>query len=76
MAKPKLKKPIRGPKRRRVGGSRVVYPRGIEEQLGVSDVTRWRMERDGRLPARDFYIAGVAVGWRPETLQAAFGPRV
>jgi hypothetical protein len=29
------------------------------------------MERDGRLPPRDFFIGGVAVGWRPETIEAA-----
>lgn len=61
----------RAPKRRRTGGTRVVYPRGIEERLGVSTPTRWRMERDGRLPPRDVYIGGKAVGWRPETLEAA-----
>jgi len=48
-----------------------VYPRGIEERLGVSTPTRWRMERDGRLPPRDVYIGKKAVGWRPETLEAA-----
>ena len=58
-------------KRRRTGGTRVVYPRGAQEQLGVSAPTRWRMERDGRLPPRDVYIGGKPVGWRPETLEAA-----
>lgn len=61
----------RAPKRRRTAGTRVVYPRGIEERLGVSTPTRWRMERDGRLPPRDVYIGSKAVGWRPETLEAA-----
>jgi predicted DNA-binding transcriptional regulator AlpA len=61
----------RAPKRRRTGGTRVVYPRGVEERLGISTPTRWRMERDGRLPPRDVYIGEAAVGWRPETLDAA-----
>lgn len=61
----KLKQP-------RTGGTAVVYPRGVEQQLGVSAVTRWRMERDGRLPPRDFFIGPQPVGWKPATLQAAF----
>jgi predicted DNA-binding transcriptional regulator AlpA len=53
----------------------VVYPGGLQKMLGVSLATRWRWERDGRLPPRDFFIGGVAVGWRPQTLEAAFaGP--
>ena len=54
-----------------LGGSAVVYPRGVQQRLGISAVTRWRMEREGRLPPRDFFVGGVAVGWRPETLEAA-----
>ncbi len=54
----------------------VVYPRGLHKMLGISPATRWRMEADGRLPPRDFFIgADSAVGWHPETLQRAFrGP--
>ena len=48
-------------------------PKGVEVQLGISPPTRWRMERDGRLPPRDFFIGGIAVGWKPTTLAAAFG---
>ena len=51
----------------------VVYPHVVQAQLGVSAVTRWRMEKDGRLPARDFFLNGEPVGWKPDTLQAAFG---
>jgi predicted DNA-binding transcriptional regulator AlpA len=68
MAERKTKRKSGAP---RVGGTAVVYPRGVQQRLGISSVTRWRMERDGRLPARDFHVAGVAVGWRPETLAAA-----
>lgn len=52
-------------------GSKCVWPKGLEERLGIAPVTRWRMERDGRLPPRDVFIGGKAVGWRPETLAAA-----
>src|ERR1700733_4546778 len=52
-------------------GTGVIYPVGVQEQLGVSAPTRWRMEKDGRLPPRDFFVGGVAVGWRPPTLEAA-----
>jgi hypothetical protein len=74
LSKTRPKQQERKAKRPRVGGTAVVYPRGLEEQLGVTSVTRWRMEYDGRLPARDFFIGGEAVGWRPSTLAAAFGP--
>lgn len=57
----------RGPR----AGSAVIWPGGVEEMFDVSPPTRWRMERDGRLPPRDYYVGGKAVGWRPETLDAA-----
>lgn len=50
-------------------GTRIVWPRGIEERYGISDVTRWRWERIGKLPPRDVFIGGTAAGWRPETLE-------
>jgi hypothetical protein len=53
-------------------GTGVIYPIGAQEMLGVSPATRWRMENEGRLPPRDFFVDGVAVGWRPATLEAAF----
>ncbi len=61
----------RSPKRPHTGGTRVIYPRGIEERFGISTATRWRWERSERLPARDVFVGGQAVGWRPETLEAA-----
>jgi len=27
------------------------------------------MEKDGRLPPRDFFIGGIAVGWKPPTIE-------
>lgn len=60
-------KPIKqGPR----AGSSVIWPKGIEDQLDLSAPTRWRMERDGRLPPRDVFIAGKAVGWKPSTIEA------
>lgn len=55
----------------RRAGTVVVWPAGVSERYGISSVTRWRMERDGRLPPRDVFIAGKPVGWRPTTLEAA-----
>ncbi len=53
----------------------VVRPRDVQAMLRVSLTSRWRMEVDGRLPPRDFWIGDVAIGWHPETLQRAFrGP--
>lgn len=61
----------RAPKRRRDSGSRVIYPRGLELRYGISLSTRWRWEQQGKLPPRDIYIGGVAVGWNPVTIEAA-----
>jgi predicted DNA-binding transcriptional regulator AlpA len=66
------RKPPRKPKQIRSGGTAVVYPRGVQEMLGISLPTRWRMEKQGRLPKRDFFVNRVAVGWRRATLEAAF----
>jgi len=48
-------------------GTAVIWPAGVQARYGISHVTRWRWERDGRLPPRDFRI-GDRTGWRPETL--------
>ena len=60
------------PKRRAAPrrGEAVIWPKGVEERYGISAPTRWRWEKIGRLPARDFALAG-KTGWRPETLAAA-----
>lgn len=58
-------------KRPAVGGTELITPRGLEVRYGWSAPTRWRAERDGKLPKRDVYIGGKAVGWRPGTLEAA-----
>jgi predicted DNA-binding transcriptional regulator AlpA len=52
-------------------GTRVIWPAGLEERLGLSPVTRWRWERAGKLPARDVHI-GTRSGWRPETVEKLF----
>jgi predicted DNA-binding transcriptional regulator AlpA len=64
-------KRIRAPKRACLGGTGVITPRGMEARYGWSPPTRWRAERDGRLPPRDVFIGGKAVGWRPETIERA-----
>jgi hypothetical protein len=51
-------------------GTRVVWPAGVQEFYGISSVTRWRWEREGKLPKRDVFIGGRS-GWRPETLASA-----
>ena len=51
-------------------GEVVIWPKGVEVRYGISAPTRWRWERDGKLPARDFNIGG-RTGWRLETLDAA-----
>lgn len=56
--------------RQRHAGTALIWPAGVEEMLGVSPATRWRMEREGRLPPRDAYLGGAAVGWRPSTIEA------
>jgi hypothetical protein len=52
-----------------VAGSRVIWPKGLEERWGISPVTRWRYEKSGKIPARDVHIG--QGGWRPETIEAA-----
>ena len=58
-------------KRPRLAGSGVIYPRGAEERYGISLSTRWRWEREKKLPPRDVYVGGRPIGWRPETLDRA-----
>jgi len=53
-----------------LGGSLVIWPKGLEQQLGISAPTRWRWERDGKLPKRDVSIGGRR-GWKPATIEAA-----
>ena len=56
---------------RRSVGTACIWPRGVEQRYDISAPTRCRGERQGLLPARDVYIGGRAVGWRPETLETA-----
>jgi len=51
-------------------GTHVIYPPGLATRWGVSRPTLWRWEKVGRIPRRDFFIGGEAVGWRPETIEA------
>jgi len=64
----KLEKPK---KKMRTAGTHCIWPSGVEARYGINSVTRWRWERDRKLPARDVFVGQVPVGWRPETLEAA-----
>ncbi len=55
----------------------VIYPRGLAKKLGINASTRWRLERAGKIPKRDFFMGSIAVGWHPQTLADAFrGPAI
>jgi hypothetical protein len=57
------------PRRALTRGTHVIYPGALLARYGIALETRWRWERDGRLPPRDVFDArGKAIGWRPETL--------
>lgn len=67
---PPTKRMKRAPKRPRAAGTGIIWPRGLRDRYGVSGVTIWRWQRAGRLPARDAFLNGVAVGWKPSTIDA------
>lgn len=71
----KVKRPAAAPdksiKQCRTVGTVVVWPSGVCARYGIKPVTRWRWERDNKLPPRDVFINGVPIGWKPETLEAA-----
>jgi predicted DNA-binding transcriptional regulator AlpA len=50
--------------------SQIVRPVDVSNAYGVCGVTRWRWEKTGRLPPRDAYLNGEAVGWKRETIEA------
>lgn len=52
----------------------VIYPNELEHRLGISPVTRWRRERAGLLPKRDFFVGGKAEGWFIATIEASEKP--
>lgn len=58
-------------RRARTSGTACVWPSGVEVRFGISAATRWRWEKNGLLPARDVFLGGKAVGWKPATLDAA-----
>ncbi len=55
----------------RRAGTAIIWPAGLEQRYDISPPTRWRWERDGKLPPRDVYVGGDAVGWKPATIEAA-----
>jgi predicted DNA-binding transcriptional regulator AlpA len=48
----------------------VLWPAAVQSRYGITRPTRWRWERQGRLPARDVNVGG-KTGWRRETIEAA-----
>ena len=46
----------------------IIRPGELAQQLGVSKVTLWRMEKDGKMPAR-IQISQKAVGWRTSEIE-------
>ena len=64
-----IKRGRRGPARS--AGDGCIWPSGLQRRYNISPVTRWRWERDKKLPPRDVRIDGVLVGWKPSTIEAA-----
>jgi hypothetical protein len=46
-------------------------PAEIEHRYRVSNTTRQRWEREGKLPKRDFFLGGKAKGWMLTTIEKA-----
>jgi predicted DNA-binding transcriptional regulator AlpA len=63
-----MSKPSKG--RALTRGSGVIWPRGVEQLYGISPPTRWRWEKEGRLPKRDVDVGG-KTGWKPSSLPGA-----
>jgi hypothetical protein len=49
----------------------ILWPTDVQHRYGISATSRWRWEKTGRLPPRDFFLAGKAEGWHRATLDAA-----
>lgn len=47
--------------------NRIVRPKELSQLLGISKVTLWRMEKEGKLPAR-IKISDRAVGWTESSI--------
>jgi predicted DNA-binding transcriptional regulator AlpA len=52
-------------------GTRVLWPRDLTQRYGISNTTLWRWERARKLPSRDVYLGGEAVGWYLSTIETA-----
>lgn len=68
---PTKRKRIRKGVKERTAGLGCIWPSGIEAHYGISPPTRWRWEKDRKLPPRDVFVGGVAVGWKPSTIDIA-----
>lgn len=49
----------------------VLWPKDVESRYNISTVSRWRWERQQKLPPRDVHIAGKPAGWYASTIEAA-----
>lgn len=58
-------------RRRERPAAAIYWPADVEKLLDISTPTRWRMERDGRLPARDAFLGGRPVAWMRATIDRA-----
>jgi prophage regulatory protein len=56
-------------------GSRVVRFREVEDRVGLSRTTIWRLERDGKFPLR-LKISARTVGWIESEIEAWIAGRV
>jgi hypothetical protein len=65
----KSAKPLK--RQRAPAPSVALLPAEVEHRYRVSDTTRMRWEREGKLPKRDFFIGNKARGWLLTTLEKA-----
>jgi predicted DNA-binding transcriptional regulator AlpA len=49
----------------------ILWPNDLEQRYGVSDSTRSRWEKLGKIPARDVYLGGEPVAWYATTIESA-----
>lgn len=59
------------PRRAKLRGTYVIWRAGLCQRYGITHVSLWRWEKAGKLPPRDVFIGGRALGWRLETILRA-----
>lgn len=48
---------------------KVIRPRDIQQEAGISNVTAWRLEKKGFFPRRRQLTPGGSVGWLAEEIE-------